>query len=512
MRITRLRIVNYRGIAALDAEISPRGIVVSGPNGSGKTTILNAIAAAIAGQDIGPDAIRVGSERAEILVDLDALHVRRGITPNGSSLTVSTSDGAKYSSPQTRLNEMLGTAALDPIDFFLADPAKRRKLVLQAVRVCLTEEQIARWTAGAGAEMAAGLDLSNGLEALAQLRKRFYDQRAAANKTAKEADAAAERASAGLPPLPDAVLTEEQAGQAFHVADRAMEVLQIRNAEAEGAAKALEANRRRAGERRARAEAIRTSIAIPPSEQEEAAFVARWEAAGNEVDRLKLELRKAEAELKACEDQGVTWRRARQERAEKEAEAARLDAEATELETDAADVAVVPAQALADARAALEKATRDRDGARAAVKIRADHATAAKLREEALRAVAKADALDAIVTTLTDEAPKELAASPDMIPGLALTESGVTLDGISVDRLSGAEQLMIAVELAKRLNAKAKILVCDALERLDEGNMRHFVKAAVRDGWQLLCTRVTADQEIVIEAIESDDAADGRAA
>jgi DNA repair exonuclease SbcCD ATPase subunit len=511
MKIRQIKVTDYRAIRDTTVDVADGGVIIKGPNGAGKTSLLRAIQAALAGQDIGPDAIRVGADKAEIRVDLDVMRVRRGITQKGNSLTASGPDGTKYPSPQTKLNELLGTAALDPIDFFLADAAKRRKLVLQAVRVCLTEEQIARWTAGAGPEMAAGLDLSNGLEALSQLRKRFYDQRAIANKAAKEASAAAERAMATLPPLVDAP-AEDEAERARVAADRALEVLQIRNANAEGAAKALETNRRHAGERRARATAIRSALPPPPGDDAQAAFVARWDAAGAEVDRLRTALRLAEVELKACEDQGLTWRRDREQRSEKEAEATRLDTEAAELEADGKAVETVPADVLAAARAELEKARRDQEAARAAVKARADHAAAAKVRAEAEAAEAKAAALDAIVATLTDEAPKELATSPDMIPGLALTESGVTLDGIAVDRLSGAEQLMIAVELAKRLNAKAKILVCDALERLDESNMRHFVKAAVRDGWQLLCTRVTADQEIVIEAIEPDDAADGRAA
>ena len=66
MGITRIKITNYRGIEALDSEVPPAGALICGDNGQGKTTVLNAIQAALTAQDIGPDAVRLGADKAEI--------------------------------------------------------------------------------------------------------------------------------------------------------------------------------------------------------------------------------------------------------------------------------------------------------------------------------------------------------------------------------------------------------------------------------------------------------------
>ena len=66
MGITRIKITNYRGIEALDSEVPPAGALICGDNGQGKTTVLNAIQAALTAQDIGPDAVLLGADKAEI--------------------------------------------------------------------------------------------------------------------------------------------------------------------------------------------------------------------------------------------------------------------------------------------------------------------------------------------------------------------------------------------------------------------------------------------------------------
>lgn len=59
LRITHLRIRNFGGIQALDTDIPPAGGVFTGRNGSGKTSVLEAIRACLAGQGVGADAIRL---------------------------------------------------------------------------------------------------------------------------------------------------------------------------------------------------------------------------------------------------------------------------------------------------------------------------------------------------------------------------------------------------------------------------------------------------------------------
>ncbi len=119
MRIMRLEAENFKKLRAV--EITPDGNVVqiTGANGSGKTSLLDCIFVALAGKSAVPSQpVREGEESAVIRLDLGEMVVTRKFTRDGgTTLTVATSDGAKYGSPQTLLDKLLGTLTFDPLAF-----------------------------------------------------------------------------------------------------------------------------------------------------------------------------------------------------------------------------------------------------------------------------------------------------------------------------------------------------------------------------------------------------------
>ncbi len=97
MKITKLKISAYRGIAELETAIAPAGAVFSGGNARGKTTCINAIKACLTAQEVSNDAVRLGSEKSELLIDLDNHTVRRAISRNAPSKLTVERDGMKAS-------------------------------------------------------------------------------------------------------------------------------------------------------------------------------------------------------------------------------------------------------------------------------------------------------------------------------------------------------------------------------------------------------------------------------
>lgn len=193
MKITKLAIKNFRGIEALETSVPPAGAVISGHNAAGKTSVLRAIQAALVARGVDPTAIRIGAEKAEIVLDLDDVTVRRVITSKTSSVTVTTQDGLTRKAPQTYLNDLLGGAAIDPIELFLAPPKERRRQILAALPVTVTPEQLRQWIP----TLRDDVDCSgHGLEVLERLRKQAYDRRTAANAASKQAGDNASRARA----------------------------------------------------------------------------------------------------------------------------------------------------------------------------------------------------------------------------------------------------------------------------------------------------------------------------
>jgi len=123
MQIVGLQVENFKRIKAV--EIIPQGntVIISGANGQGKTSILDAIWTALGGakadKALGTiEPIRDGEKKAVISVDLGDIKVTRKWTNSDKpTLVVENQQGAKFKSPQTMLDKLVGSLSFDPLAF-----------------------------------------------------------------------------------------------------------------------------------------------------------------------------------------------------------------------------------------------------------------------------------------------------------------------------------------------------------------------------------------------------------
>ncbi|MES2339276.1 MAG: hypothetical protein V4537_14375 [Pseudomonadota bacterium] len=485
----------------MDVEVPPAGTVITGKNAAGKTSVLRAITAALAAQGVGPEAVRLGADASEILVDIDALRVRRRIARSGStSLTVKEGENT-WTRPQTRLTELLGTAPIDALALFLAEPKDRRRLLLEAVPIAASPEDVDRWLGPGAAQALSPEDLAgHGLEVVDRLRKRFFERRTGANRDLKAAREDSEvardiaiKAGADGDLLAIEVRAVEIEAAARAAAEREMVRLDAAAAGAGIAKLSLRSTRERIAEKRAAAAKMRDDL-VPRVDEVKLgaarAQIAVGEAA-DKVQRLMADLAIAQRALEEAKSEAIRTDRLGIRLEEIATEANRMANEA-----DADERAIVEPEAPAPAELEAARAAVAKAGIRLAV------SRYRVAREAEGAASLAAGRLDEVVTKLSTVAPAELATRTGII-GLAINGDEVSLDGVAIDALSGAEQMRFAVEVARRANAKAKILVVDGLERLDGARGIEFVKMATADGWQLIATRV-GDGGLEFNAIEVD--------
>ena len=136
MKIIQLTASNVKRLKAV--EITPDGTlqIVGGRNAQGKSSVLDAIWLALGGGKAGKETtlpIRDGESKASVTLDLGDLVVTRSWTQKGTTLKVTSKDGAVYGSPQKMLDELVGRLSFDPLEFTRLSAREQRDALLDLV-------------------------------------------------------------------------------------------------------------------------------------------------------------------------------------------------------------------------------------------------------------------------------------------------------------------------------------------------------------------------------------------
>ena len=194
MKIVKLTIHNFLKLKDIEMNPSKTNIIV-GKNKQGKTSILKAIRTAFTG-DADSTSIRIGEGKAEITVELDELSIKRTITEKGNYLDISNKEGMRMPAPQKYLDGILGVFSFNPIEFFEKKPAERKKYLLNAIKLAITQDELATYTG----EKLAGLDYNaHALEVLEQARKFYYDKRTVSNSEVTKKEKALQELTSKIP-------------------------------------------------------------------------------------------------------------------------------------------------------------------------------------------------------------------------------------------------------------------------------------------------------------------------
>lgn len=429
MKINHVKISSILGIDELEFEAGQFN-EISGANGQGKTSVLEAIKAAIQG---GHDAslLRKGAEKGEIVLVLDdGTEISKRVTERASPLTV-VQDGKKAQRPTDVLKTITDMLSVNPVDFLRAPKKDRVRVLLETMPLEADAEHLAKIS---GVPVTA----SPGMHALAVIdavRKQVYDDRTGTNRAVKEKDATINQLRLAMPDaLAGVTGNEDELQQQLEAARTA------KDAELERVRTKLEGIQ---AESRTKVDAIKTD-------------------AQARIDAIRAEAQEAvaaeQAKLADIESKAGMQR---------ERTIAKFNEAATPL-----NQAIAAIRANRGAAAKREQALET---------VKQMEAELAELQHDADRQTKALDAIDAYKVEL-------LASLP--IPGLEVIDGELFRDGVPFDRLNTAQQVDIAVEIAKLRSGDLKVCCVDGLELLSSNTFEAFRERAIASDLQLFVTRV----------------------
>jgi predicted AAA+ superfamily ATPase len=138
MHIVSLEAENFKRLKAVRIDPDTNTVVIAGRNAQGKSSVLDAIQAALAGKSGAKKsvkrAIRDGETKARVVITLDDLVVERKWTASGTTLTVSPRNSdAKLNSPQAVLDRLTGALSFDPLEFAESDPKAQVETLIDLI-------------------------------------------------------------------------------------------------------------------------------------------------------------------------------------------------------------------------------------------------------------------------------------------------------------------------------------------------------------------------------------------
>lgn len=149
MKITRLQAENFKKLRAVEI-IPGEGAVVDirGRNAQGKSSVLDAIAAALGGKSVMPNKpVRSGEERGAIRIEIDGgeLVIRRTFTADGGGqIVVENAEGFRPGSPQKMLDGLYAAVAFDPLAFSREKPEEQYRILRGLVKLAVDPDALER--------------------------------------------------------------------------------------------------------------------------------------------------------------------------------------------------------------------------------------------------------------------------------------------------------------------------------------------------------------------------------
>lgn len=144
MKITKIKIKNLFGIKEYEA--GSENMELTGTNGTGKTSVIDAIRYALTNKSNRDYLVRNGETEGEIIIETDTgLMIDRKARTNQSDYKMIKKNGLTVPSPEAFLRDIITPMQLSPVEFINMDKKQQNAIILDMIDYPWTLDTIREW-------------------------------------------------------------------------------------------------------------------------------------------------------------------------------------------------------------------------------------------------------------------------------------------------------------------------------------------------------------------------------
>ena len=481
MKITKLKIENLYGIEQL--ELDGKSIELTGTNGAGKSSVLDAIRLALTNNSRRKYIVKNGETEGRVLVKLDngTTIDRKKRTDKSDYKSIKDENGNEINSPEAFLKDIFTPLQLEPVEFLSMNEKEQNKILLNLIEFNKDKQDFIKEQFG---EAPSWVDYNESiLEILNRLQSKeglYYQTREDVNRQIRSGLAIINDISKDIPEGYD-----ESKWRNYTLSDKYAELNGKKeyNAKIDKCIAYKEDYCNKISQLEDRENSILLRINAN-KEKEKAEIQQKIQELENQIALLKKESENLNNKylLEGSDARQFTI----QEKAKLEenikianewAVKEKLDTETIENELKIAE----------EMKGHLNEYDRLKD-----------------MQE-------KVDGLQSTSEALTNKIelartlPGEILKEAN-IPVKNLTvENGIPLvNGLTISNLSEGEKLMLCVDVTLSNPNSLKLILIDGVERLSEANRNELYKICKEKGLQCIATRTTDNSELTIVELEEE--------
>lgn len=473
MRTTKIRIKNLFGIT--ETELDGKSIEITGTNGSGKTSVIDAIRYGLTNQSDRDYIIKKGASEGEIIIETDTgLYIDRKKRTDKADYKSVKDSGKEVAGPESMLRQLFTPLQLDPVAFIGMTKQEQNRIILDLIEF----DWDLNWIKEQFGEIPPGVNYDqNILQVLNDIQAdngAYFQNRQDINRDIRNKRAFIEEIASDIPANYDA-----QRWEGYDLGESYRKLGEIReeNSRIERAKAFKESYNNRLRGLQAEKE---LQIAA-----EEKAIAAERDSLTSSVERLRAEIKAAQDKLSGLDDK----LRDKTELAESRynEKKAKLD---KDIEVADKYISMEPTDcsALQDEVETAEKMKKHLN----------EYHRMKSLEEDVEQLKVESEELTSKIELARSLPGQILETATLPVEGLTV-ENGIPLiHGLPVSNLSEGEKLNLCVDVALSKPNNLQMILIDGAEKLSDENRDKLYKKCAEKGLQFIATRTTNDNELEV--------------